>query len=320
MNSPPPRSIASSDLPSPEGRSDGPGRHTVSWPAILAGLTVALALQILFMLLGAGLGLALCRPLTGEYPIADLGKGAVFIHGISVVLSLWSGGWIAGRFTPGGFRATGGLHGFIVWCAAALTGVLLSSHGAGWALGDLSKLVGDGHTLAGRPAANREGRTTDLARHALKQLDDTLTSFTEEALGRRAADAARDDAVRARREVGMAIARLFHPLQGTNQAGNRAVVAKALVEYTGRSESDADRMIAEWTATHDQLKADLLAAADETEARTQVAADQSAEALAVHSLCAFAGLLLGAIAASCGGSHGARCADRDEAGPEPAAE
>lgn len=285
-------------------------QRTVSWPAIFAGLTAALALQVLFMLLGAGLGFALYSPLTDENPVADLGKGAVIIQGISAVLSLWFGGWVAGRFTPARVRATGCLHGFSVWCAATVAGVLFVSVGAGWALGDLSKLVGGGLSLAGRPVAAVAGGATDLAKDALKQSGDALTSFTDEALGRRAADAARDDSVRAKREVGMAVARLFNPLQADNRSDNRVVAVKALVEYTGRNERDAEQLVTEWTATYDQLKADLLAARNAAEAKAREAAEKAANALAIFSLIAFAGFLLGAIAASLGGIHGAKCADR----------
>ena len=293
-------------------------RRTVSWPAIFAGLVAALALQVLFMLLGAGLGFALYSPLTDVNPVADLGKGAVIIQGISAVMSLWFGGWVAGRFTPIGVRASGWLHGFSVWCAATVAGVLFVSVGAGWALGDLSKLVGGGLSLAGRPAAAVAGGATDLAKDALKQSGDTMTSFTDEALGRRAPDAARDDTMRAKREVGMAVARLFNPLQEANQSVNRTAAVKALVQYTGRNEAEAELMIKEWTVTYDQLKADLLAAKQAAATKAREVADQASKALAVFSLCAFAGFLLGAIAASYGGSHGAKCADRCEVSTHPA--
>ena len=78
----------------------------VSWAAIFAGLSAALALQVLFMLLGAGLGFAIYSPLTDSNPVTELGTGAMIIQGISAVLSLWLGGWVAGRFTPACARAS----------------------------------------------------------------------------------------------------------------------------------------------------------------------------------------------------------------------
>lgn len=287
-------------------------RRTASWPAIFAGLMAALALQVLFMMLGAGLGFALYSPLTDENPVANLGKGAAVIQGISAVLSLWLGGWVAGRFTPPGVRATGWLHGFSVWCAATVAGVLVVSAGAGWALGDLSKLVGGGLSLAGKPAAAAVGGTADLAKDALKQSGDTLSSFTDEALGRRMNDATPETTARAKREVGMALARLFNPLQTANQSANRSAAVTALVQYTGRTEAEADRLLTEWTASYEQLKADLLAAKNAAAEKARAASEKAADALALFSLCAFAGFLLGALAAGFGGNHGAACATRCE--------
>lgn len=291
-------------------------RRTVSWGAILAGTSAAVALQVLFMMLGAGLGFAIYSPLTDTNPISELGTGAVIIQGISAVFSLWFGGWVAGRFSPVGMRSTGWLHGFSVWCAATVAGILFVSLGAGWALGDLSKLVGGGLSLAGKPAAAIAGGATDLAKDALKQSTDTLASFTDEAVDSRPAGTAK---IRAKREVGMAVARLFNPLQQANAADNRAAVVKALVDHAGVSQADAERTVTEWMATYERLKADLAAAKNDAETKAREVADKASKALALFSLAAFVGFLLGAIAASHGGAHGAATALRHENRLDPLA-
>ena len=291
------------------------GSRSVSWGAIFAGTSAALAVQVLFMLLGAGLGFALYTPLTDANPIADFGKGAVIIQGVSAVFSLWFGGWVAGRFTPVGARATGWLHGFSVWCAATVAGVLFVSAGASWALGDLAKVVGGGLSLAGKPAA-ATGGAAEGAKDAIKQTGDMLTSFTDEAVGHRPAGSTADMNVRAKREVGLAVARLFTPANQANLGDNRAAVVKALVETGGLSPADAEKTVAAWTTTYDRLKADLAAAKLEAERKAREAADKASEALAIFSLCAFAGFALGALAASCGGSHGATCATKYDEGSD----
>jgi hypothetical protein len=301
-----------SDHPFPDSR------RTLSWGAIFAGTSAAMALQVLFMMLGAGLGFAIYSPLTDANPIAGLGTGALIIQGISAVFSLWFGGWVAGRFSPLGVRPTGWLHGFSVWCAATVAGVLLVSLGAGWAIGDLSKLVGGGLSLAGKPAAAVAGSATDLAKDALKQSTDTLTSFTDEAVDGRPIDAAKNGAIRAKREVGLAVARLFNPLQPPNAVDNRSAVVKALVETAGMSPVDAERTVTEWTTTYERLKADLSAAKNDAELKAREAADKAAKALALFSLAAFVGFLFGALAASHGGAHGSQCALRHENRLNPA--
>lgn len=286
--------------------------RSVSWGSIFAGVSAALAMQVLFMLLGAGLGFAIYSPLTDASPIANLGAGALIVQGISAVFSLWFGGWVAGRFTPAGVRSTGWLHGFSVWCAATVAGVLFVSAGAGWAMGDLSKIVGGGLSMAGKPAAALAGGAADMAKDALKQSSDTLASFTKEALANRPADSAKSDAVRAEREIGTAVARLFNPAQQANAVDNRAAVVKALVASAGMSEADANKAVTDWTTAYEGLKADLAAAKNDAEIKAREAADQVAKALALFSLGAFVAFAMSGFAASLGGHQGAQCAFRQD--------
>ena len=282
----------------------------LSWAAILGGLIGALAFQVLFMLLGAGLGFALYHPITSDSPVEDLGTGSIVIQGISAVFSLWFGGWIAGRFTPRASRASGGLHGFLVWCSATVAGVLLVSWGAGWLLGDLSKVVGGGLSAAGKPAAAALSAGTDLAKEGAKQSSDMLASFTDQVLANQPADTNKAQVVATKREVGLAVARLFNPLQKEKMADNQAALTRLLVEQAGLSQADADRLVREWTDSYARLSADLAAAKQAAADKARVAADKAADVLAILSLGAFVAFVLGAVSAACGGRQGAAVASK----------
>lgn len=280
--------------------------RSLSWGAIFAGLIAAIALQVLFMLLGAGLGFAIYSPLTDANPVADLGVGAVIVQGISAVFSLWFGGWVAGRFAPFGLRGTGWLHGFVVWCAATVAGVLVVTAGAGWALGDLSKLVGGGLSMAGKPAAALADSAASLAKDAAKRSSDTVASFVDEAAGNTTTTGTTPGVtVRAKREVGIAVARYFNPALEADKAANRAALVKVLADHGNMSEADADKMVNEWTKSYDDLKADLAATKNQAEQKAREAADKAAKVLAIFSLCTFVAFVIGAMAASCGGHQGA---------------
>ena len=308
MNSSLPYSSSESLARSNVGDNPGRTRSTVSWGAIFAGVSAALALQVLFMMLGAGLGFAIYSPLTSENPVANLGMGALLIQGISAVVSLWFGGWVAGRFSPVGARATGWLHGFSVWGTATVGGVMLVALGAGWMMGDLSKIIGGGLSAAGKPVAAVAGSAVDVAADAVKQSRDTITSFVDEAISGRPANAPANRGIRAKREIGFAVARLFNPAQEGNTAANRTAAVTALVDHAGMSQADADRTVTEWTATYERLRADLAAVKEAAATKAREAADAAADSLALLSLCAFVGFLFGALAATWGGSHGAKCA------------
>ena len=71
MNPCPPLSSSDSLARSNFGDHQIRPRSSVSWGAILAGTRAALALQVLFMMLGAGLGFAIYSPLTEENPEAN---------------------------------------------------------------------------------------------------------------------------------------------------------------------------------------------------------------------------------------------------------
>ena len=167
------------------------------WGAIFAGAVAALALQILLMMLGAGLGFAIYNPVSNDNPVADFGAGAAVIQGLAAVVSLWAGGWIAGRFTGRAGLKVGALHGFMVWCLATATVIVAVSGGAGWALGGLSKIVGGGLSMAGQPAAAAVGGAADLAKEAAGRSQDMLKSFIDESVSNRRPDQNAGDTIRA---------------------------------------------------------------------------------------------------------------------------
>jgi hypothetical protein len=298
--------VSPSDYSAPRVLEATKARSFFSWGAVIAGVVSALALEFLFMLLGSGLGFAIYSPLTDAHPVGDLAAGAVVVEGISAVFSLWFGGWIAGRFAPAtfGVRSIGWLHGFAVWATATVVGVLIVTAGAGWALGDLSKLVGGGLSLAGKPAAALAGTSADGAKSAVKQSADTVSSFVDEAVAGRSAGSTGNNPVRAKREIGFAAERFFTADSASSNTANRSALIKTLIDDAGMSDAEAEKTVADWSASYDRLKADLAAAKEDAALKAREAADKSAEALAAFSLCAFVALVFGGLSASCGGHQG----------------
>src|SRR5256714_12650325 len=85
----------------------------ISWGAIFAGAIIALATQLLLTLIGTAVGLATLNPATGQNPSSTtLGIGAVIWLVISSLLSLFLGGYVAGRL---GGTFNGWLHGLATW-------------------------------------------------------------------------------------------------------------------------------------------------------------------------------------------------------------
>ena len=283
-------------------------RSTVSWGAIFAGTTAALALHVLFMMLGAGLGLAIYSPLAESDPVSNLSIGALIIHSIAAIISLCLGGWIAGRFSTAHARSTGWLHGFSVWCAATVGGVVLVALGVGAMMGGLSKIVGGGLSAVGQPVAAAAGGAGDILADAANRSEETISSFVEEAVGQAPEDRPTSENIRATREVGMALGRLFNPAREGDTSANRTDAVSALVEHTEMSQAEAERAVAEWTASYDRLQDDLAALQESAATQAREAGDAAASAVAKFSLWSFFAFLLGALAATLGGYLGAKCA------------
>jgi hypothetical protein len=278
------------------------------WGAIFAGAVAALALQIVLMMFGAGLGLAIYNPISNDSPVASFGAGAAVVQGLSAVIALWAGGWVAGRFLGRAGLKTGGLHGFMVWSLATVIAIIALSTGAGWALGDLSKIVGGGLSIAGKPAA-AAGGLTEMAKNALDRNRSMLASFLDEGLANRPSGKTPADAIRAKRDIGFAVTRLFTASDAA-MAENQKALITVLVDEQGMTEADARKMVEGWSASYEKLKADLDATKEAIAQRARELAEKTATALSILSLCYFAAFVLGAVFACLGGKHGGACASK----------
>lgn len=115
-------------------------RH-VSWGAIFAGLSIALALQILLGLLGIGLGFSILDPTdpVGGVRAWGIGTGIYFV--LVQILSLFAGGYVAARLAPARRDQTAIFHGLSIWALATIVMVGLGGIGVGLAVGGLTSAV-----------------------------------------------------------------------------------------------------------------------------------------------------------------------------------
>jgi hypothetical protein len=111
----------------------------ISWGAIFAGAIIALATQLVLTLIGTAVGLATLNPATGQNPSGTtLGIGAGIWLVISSLVSLFLGGYIAGRL---GGTFNGWLHGLATWATVTMFTILLLTTAAGGLIGTASGLA-----------------------------------------------------------------------------------------------------------------------------------------------------------------------------------
>jgi hypothetical protein len=262
---------------------------SLCWKAIIGGTVAAIGIHILLTTLGVGAGLAMFSPMTDTNPLAHFNMGSAIIWAVCAVVALWFGGLVAGRFSHS--IHNGFVHGILVWSLTLIITVLLLPAGTGMILGRAMKVVGEGAGLGDNAVAS-----------AAKQNADQLNSFIEEAVQSIPTNSAPKAAVRAKREVGFAVAKLFAPGNNVNSQDNRTAVINALVAHTQMSEADATKTVDDWTTSYNNLKAELLSKAT-----------VAAQNLSCAAIWSFFALLIGLLVTGFGGALGARCAFRHAA-------
>lgn len=230
-------------------------RSRLSWGSILAGCFAALALHLVLAMLGLSLGVAVVNPQPYENDLPALSLAAGLGWSISALISLWIGGWIAGRTAPRGVGNSGGIHGVLVWCVATVVTFAFVTGGGGALVGGVMKAVGGGAARAVDVAAAQAGPA--LRNADFSSPGGLLASFLDEA-GR---DGAREnlsgDAARARRETGAALTRFFT----SEDASARNALVTAVASYSGRSRNDAETLVRGWEDSYKRAVDDAAAAA-----------------------------------------------------------
>ena len=255
----------------------------VSWGAILAGVVVALVVQVLLTMLGVGIGAATLDPGARDNPAAStLSLASAIWYALSGIVAAFAGGYMAARMSGRTVATTGALHGLTTW---ALTTLLM--------LYFLSTTVGSivGGTFSGIAGAIG-GLGQTVAQTAAPVLADANPLQAIERQVRasgndpEALNAAAADAIRALVTGDEAQA---------DQAREQA--AQALANARQIPVDQAEQQIAQMEERYRQ-------AVDQAQQRARDAADTAASVVATGALSAFVALVLGAMAGWLGGRSG----------------
>jgi hypothetical protein len=217
----------------------------VSWAAVLAGAVASLALTLVLLSFGAGMGFSVVSPWGNSGVSATtfkIGTGLYFI--VMAMISSAVGGYLAGRLrtkwvgvqaTEVHFRDTA--HGFLAWAAASVLGAVLLAAPATTLLGG---------TLAGatQGAANA-AQNSPMSSY----VDTLLRSDNPSAQGQQTGDGSRGEMVRL-------FTNSFHNGNDVSPA-DRTYVAKVVSARTGLSQADAEKRVNDVVT---QVKTDLDAA------------------------------------------------------------
>lgn len=289
------------------------------WGAVLAGAVVALSAHLLITMFGLGLGLQMIDLTTDPEPGRKFSIGVGITWTISALLSLWLGGWIAGRLTPEPNRRLGRVHGLLVWSVATVVMAFAVTSSSGLLLGGVAKLTGEGLAFVGQQAVPAASAAGDFVKRTVDANPDLLGSFAHEVAPAGAGPEGRPANPAAYREVSWALVRFFARDKNDRPEEAKNALVRAVATATGGDELQAREKVDAWIASYDRIQADLADLAKRAEVRARETAEAASgyvTHVAVWTVIAF---LVGAIAAAWGGSSGARCRREYDAGVAPAA-
>ena len=268
----------------------------VSWSSILAGVTAAIAVQLLLNLFGIGVGAATINPQQGQQSGQGLAVGAAIWFVLSSIISLFVGGWIAARLAGIPNKRDGALHGFVTWAVASLVLFYLLSTAVGSLLGGAASVLGQTASLAARGAQ----AVTPAATNVIAQ----ATGVTPEQVRADAGDLARDSNFQA------FVTGVIKNGQVTPQ--DRQALANLLVDRRNMSMQDAN-------ATIDRWQAQITQTVQQTKQTAAQAASTAASGVSKGAFGSFFALLLGLVAAVAGSWIGSQETVRSRVGPRIAA-
>lgn len=235
----------------------------VSWGAIFAGTIVALAIQILFTLLGISIGAATIDPLQKDSGLSGFGAVSGFWTALGALFALFAGGWVAGRLAGIPAKLEGSIHGVAVWAFATILTAYFMTTAAGQLMNFATGVLGTGLNLAGKGISTSANwmsnvvlpntqRIKSQARRFLRQMDisqDTIDDYMQTArqrLGEAMVDVAAnpEDAYS---EIEDAFVDLAQRAQGISQRIDEQDVVNLIVRNTPASRREARQIIDRWT-------------------------------------------------------------------------
>jgi hypothetical protein len=268
-------------------------QSAVSWAAIIGGALAAVAITLLLVALGSGIGLSSVSPWTALNPSATT---FTLLAAVWLIIVQWLssalGGYISGRLRTKWtgihtdevfFRDT--VHGFLAW---ALASVLVVA----FATSSISSAV----SSAGRAISNVAGSAASTATQAAANQSSGSNGYFVDALFRKDRPDANTSSQDARAEGARIIARAV--ANGNLEPGDRTYLAALVASRTGLSQEDAEKRV-------DDTMAQIKAAED----KAKQAADAARKASAQASFYLFFSMLIGAFIASTAGAIGGRQRD-----------
>lgn len=306
-------------IPSPAKR--------VSWGAIFGGVTVALVTQLLLGVLGLAIGASTIDPLRANTPTQGLGIGTGIWFLLTGLLSLFAGGWTAGRLAGVPRAIDSALHGVLTWGIATLLTFYLLTTAVGAIMGGAARALGQGASAVGQGMAAASPGVGDAIKGQLQEnginwdsiKDDAKTMLRQtgkpelrpESIEGQVKDAGKDAQATAKgtaenpqatdSQFNDLMNRVFDRTSDVANAADRDALINVVAARTGKSKEDASKIVDRWEQTYQQAKAKYAEVKDQAEQKAREAGDAAARGVSHAATWTFLAMLAGLVASAFGG-------------------
>jgi hypothetical protein len=266
----------------------------LSWGAIFAGVVIAVAVQLVLGILGAGIGLTMVDPVQGTTPgAAGFGIGAGIFWLITTVLALGAGGYAAARVAGVHERFDALVHGLVVWGVTLILTLYLLTSAVGGIIGGAFRTIGSVAGAAGSTVGAAAPTAASVAGIDRSDVRSEAAAYLSDA----PSDPAQMTSEQAQKEIAKELPALARGGAEGQQAESRIVDIVAGRRKISRPEAQAQvtRARQQFVRTKDQAVA-----------TAKSATDKAAGAAAGTSFVLVLALLVGAGAAGFGATAATR--------------
>lgn len=266
--------------------ADGRPVHRTAWGAVIAGALTALMTTLLLTLLFGGIGLNSFDPASNADPVGN-GTGSIIAVVVTNLLSLFLGGWVAGRLAGSPRRSDSVIHGILTWGVLTLATIFLLSSAVGRLVGGAANLLGSTVSSVAQVAPEASNALGSVVPNV--DIQSQVNQFLTQA-------GVQDPEQAGQELVTLATQRVQNGESLTSPAAQQEFT-DFLAQNSDLSEQEIQTQVQEFTQQADQTLQDV-------EATVTQGAEEVSNTAGTAALYGFAALLLGAIVAAIGATVG----------------
>jgi polyhydroxyalkanoate synthesis regulator phasin len=278
-------------------------KRRVSWGAIIAGVVVAVVIDLTLSVLGAAIGLSYIEPQAKNTSVSAAMKVSFFWWLITWLISLFLGSIVAGKLSGAWSRCSASLHGIVTWAVTVIVTIMLLTSAVGAIIGGAFSII---------------GTSVKAVTSAVEKVAPSLGQMAGRAAGRMMPEMSQigkdvNDVISDPNQRGPLMESLQSVLSKGKEASeqDREAVVNILMKRGNMTHDEAEQKLDSWIQSYSQAKEQITETAKKAipevnEKATQIEG-KAADIGATAAWFAFVMLVLGAFVSALGGLIGTPC-------------